>query len=168
MDILTILLRIIHIFSGIMWVGGAWIIVFFIEPSVTALGADGGKFMGHLITVRRYGVIITIAAVLTVLAGWTLWFKNWGLSTLNTGPGIAFALGGVFGLITLAIGGGITGPTSTKLAQLGGEIARAGKPPTREQGAEMQALQARLKMAGQWTAIFASLAVLMMATARYL
>ncbi len=167
MDILAIILRIIHIFSGVFWVGSAWIMAFFLGPAVQALGADGGKVMGYLMEKLRFSVYITIAAILTVLAGLALYFLHYGIAGLSTPVGLAFALGGVFGLIALGIGGGMVGPLSGKMTRLGGEIARAGKPPSPAQMAEMAALQKRLGSASLWNAIVTSLALLLMATARY-
>lgn len=167
MDLVTIILRIIHIFGGVFWVGGAWTIVFFLEPASHALVPEGGKVMGYLMGTRRLAVYLSVAAVLTVLAGLILFFWHYGLAGLNTGPGLVFGIGGVFGIIALAIGGAVTGPTSNKLTQLGGEIARGGKPPTPEQGVQLAALQARMRTAARWAAVFASLALLMMASARY-
>jgi uncharacterized membrane protein len=168
MDTLTIVLRIVHIFAGVFWVGSSWMFEFFLAPTVEALGPDGGKFMGYLMTRRRMGVFITVAAILTVLAGWTLFFMHYGIAGLSTPVGVTFAIGGIIGLIALVIGGAVTGPTATKMAKLGGEIAGAGKPPTPDQQAEMGKLQKRLKSAGLWTAILTSLALLMMASARYI
>lgn len=167
MDLVTIILRIIHIFSGVFWVGGAWTVVFFLEPTSRALVPEGGKVLGYLMGTRRLAVYLSVAALLTVLAGLILFFWHYGLAGLNTRPGLVFGIGGVFGIIALAIGGGVTGPTSSKLTQLGGEIARGGKPPTPEQGAQLAALQARMRTGARWAAAFASLALLMMASARY-
>lgn len=167
-NIITIVLRLIHIFSGIAWVGGLWLFVLFVSPTVAALGPDGGKFVAHLVLQTRYIVYVAGAAGLTILAGWTLWIYRYGLPSLQTAPGVTFALGGVFGLIAGIIGGAIVAPTARQLATLGTEIARGGKPPTPEQGAQMKGMQARLKSASEWTAILATIAVLCMATARYL
>jgi hypothetical protein len=168
MDILTIVLRIIHIFAGVFWVGSAWLFAFFLGPTTQALGADGGKFMGHLLSKMRLSVYITVAAGLTVLAGLILFFMHYGIAGLSTPVGFVFGMGGVFGLIGLGIGGGLVGPTSVKLMALGGQIAAAGKPPTSAQQAEMGALQKRLSSASLWNAIFVSIALLMMAAARSL
>jgi hypothetical protein len=167
MEIVTIILRIVHIFAGVFWVGAVWIGVFFLEPTSRALGADGGKFLGHLVSVRRYPIYLSIAAVLTLLAGWILFFMRYGIAGLQTGPGLAFAIGGILGLIAGGFGGGVVGPTSSKLAALGQEIAQGGKPPTPEQLAQLSALQSRLRRGNVWTAVFASLALLLMALARY-
>ncbi len=167
MDIVTIILRIIHIFSGVLWVGAAWVGALFLEPTARALGPDGGRFMGYMVTNRRYAIYISVAAVLTLLAGWTLFFMRYGIAGLSTGPGLTFAIGGILGLIAGGVGGGVVGRASNRLSALGGEIARGGKPPTPEQAAELAALQAQLRSGGVWTAILTSLAVLAMAIARY-
>lgn len=140
---------------------------FFLGPATQALGADGGKFMGHLMLKMRLSVYVTAAALLTVLAGLILFFLHYGIAGMRTGPGVVFAIGGVFGLIGLGIGGGMVGPTSLKLTRLGAEIGAAGKPPAPAQVAEMGALQKRLASASLWNAIVVSIALLMMASARY-
>ena len=168
MEIVTIVLRIVHIFSGVAWAGTAWALVLFLEPTARALGPDGGKFLGYMISVRRFHIYMSVVGGLTVLAGWILFFMRYGIAGLSLPTGVAFAIGGVLGLIALGIGGGITGPSSVRLVTLGGELAKAGKPPGPEQAAQMAALQARLRTAGLWTAILTALAVLMMATARYI
>ena len=37
MEIVTIIFRILHIFSAVAWVGAAWLVVLFIEPTVRAM-----------------------------------------------------------------------------------------------------------------------------------
>lgn len=169
MDILTIVLRILHIFGGVFWVGAAWVLTFFVAPTAAALGPDGGKFMTTLTTRFRFPVYVSIAAVITLLAGFTLYYLRYvsfGLS--STGAGMALGLGGIIGLAAGVVGGGVVGTTTSKLGALGAEIGRGGKPPTQEQGAQLAALQARLKTASLWNAILVSIALLLMATARYL
>ena len=45
MAILIIVLRIIHIFSGVFWVGFAFFNIGFLQPTVKATGAEGQKTM---------------------------------------------------------------------------------------------------------------------------
>ncbi len=168
MDILTILFRILHIFAAVFWVGAAWLVTFFVAPAAAALGPDGGKFMGAL-TQRKMPIYISIAAVVTLLAGFALYYTRIiALGLSSTTAGMVFGLGGLVGLIAGGVGGGIVGPTTTKMAALGAEIARGGKPPTQEQAAQLAALQKRLASASLWNAILVTLALLAMATARYL
>jgi hypothetical protein len=167
MEYSTLVLRIIHIFAGVLWVGAAWIGVLFLEPTIRALGPEGGKFMSTMVRERRYSTAIMIAAVLTLLAGWGLWFMRYGVPSLQTTAGLTFFIGGIIGLIAGGVGGAV-GSTSSKLTALGSQIAMQNAPPTPEQLAEMRALQGRLRQFGVWAAILTTLALLSMAVARYL
>ncbi|MCC7163230.1 MAG: hypothetical protein IT331_12110 [Anaerolineae bacterium] len=164
MDLLFILLRLIHIFAGVFWVGAAWIGALFLEPTARALGPDGGKFLSHMATVRRYSIYIMVSAVLTILAGWGLWFMRYGMPSLGTSSGLAFFIGGIAGLIAMGIGAG-TGSAATGMTRLGSEIAQQGKPPTPEQQGQMRELQGRMRQFGIWTAVLTSIALFLMAIA---
>lgn len=168
MDWALIILRIIHIFSGVFWVGAAWMAAFFLLPTAIALGPDAGKFMSYLTNVRRYPVVATIAAVLTVLAGITLYWKDYGGITISTAASLTFTIGGLAGITALIIGGAVVGPTAARIGKLGAEIQTAGKPPSPDQVAEMQKLQKRMQQSSLLVAVILAVALLCMASARYL
>lgn len=168
MDWAAIILRIIHIFSGVFWVGAAWMAAFFLVPTAIALGPDAGKFMSYLTNVRRYPIVSSIAAILTVLAGITLYWKDFGGINISTPAALTFTIGGLAGIIALIIGGAVLGPTATRIGRLGAEIQGAGKPPTPDQVAEMQKLQKRMQQSALAVAIILGIALLCMASARYL
>jgi hypothetical protein len=165
MDILVIIFRILHIFGAVAWVGATWMVVFFIEPTVRATGPEGGKFMAHLATARRYPLYIMAAAAITLLAGIVLFGIQWG-PVWNTPKGLTFLLGGLIGLVAGGVGG-MVGAASGRLVQLGTEIAMQGSPPSPEQGAQLRALQERMHSLGLGTATLTTLALLAMAVARY-
>jgi hypothetical protein len=167
MEFTTLILRVIHIFAGVFWVGAAWIGAFYLGPTAAALGPDGGKFMGHLITVRKYSLSIMIAAVLTILAGLALYALRYGAAGMRTNAGIAFAIGGLFG-IAAGVTGGMVGASSSRLVRLGAEIAQQGKPPWPEQQAQMAATQRRIQTMGMATAVLATISLFLMAIARYI
>ncbi len=48
MNIGVILLRIVHIFAGVFWVGGGIFMFAYIEPAVKATAPAGQKFMQYL------------------------------------------------------------------------------------------------------------------------
>lgn len=166
MDFGIIILRLVHIFGGVFWVGAAWIGAGFLEPTARALGPEGSKFIGYMTTTRRFSIAIMVAAVLTLLAGWGLWFMLYGIPSFDTRAGLVFFIGGIVGLIAGGIGGA-TGSTGGKLARLGAEIGQQGKPPTPEQQTQMRALQGRMRQYGIWTAILTSIALFLMAIARH-
>lgn len=169
MNIYMIVLRLIHILSGVFWVGAAWMLAGFIQPTARAVGPDAAKFMQRLMQ-SRLSVLISAAAILTVLSGFLLYDRISGfqLQWIATRAGIGFSLGAIAGIIALIIGGGVTGPVSMRLARLGKEVQATGQPPTPEHLARMGQLQARLGAATLWTAIISGVALFFMAIARYL
>lgn len=170
MNYVIIVLRLLHIFGGVYWAGAAWFMAFFIEPTMRAAGPGAQPFMQKLMEGGRLSMSISIAAIVTVLAGGTLYFMNWfrGPASLASPMVLGFTIGAVIGLVALGVGGGVTGPTSVAMSKLGAQIAAAGGPPTPEQMAKIQALQTRLRVAGRWTAGLTAASLLLMAVARYL
>ena len=166
-----IILRVIHIGAGIFWVGAAFVLFLFIQPSVTELGQPGQAFMGHLATRKKLPLAVLLSGVLTVLAGLLLyWRSSDGLDAawIATGPGISLTVGGLAAIVTLALGLTITKPTIDRMGVLGQEIASGGGQPTPEQASEMQRLQARTLLVGRIGMVLLAVAVVTMAIARYL
>jgi uncharacterized membrane protein len=164
---LTITLRLIHIISGVFWAGAGFVMFFFIGPTLGATAEAGQKFAQHLMTQTRFTAIMTASAILTVLAGFILyWIDSDGFSSawMHSGPGIGFAVGAFFGLIGL-VAGILVGNTNGALAKLGSQIQ--GKP-TPEQMAQIGALRKRLSVVSPINAYSLLIATLLMATARYL
>ncbi len=167
MDILRIVLRLIHIVSGVFWVGGSIILTFFISPTVQATAEAGQKFMMRLVNKGRITMRITIAAILTVLAGGALYWIDSGGLTLGwtySATGWGFGIGAVFALIGLAFGM-MVGKNVTLLGKLGSQIQ--GKPTTSDQLSQMQAAQKQLSFVGPANTIALIIALACMATARF-
>jgi uncharacterized membrane protein len=167
MNILVIMLRLIHIVAAVIWGGGALIMEFFIGRSILATGESGQKFVQHLMNKIQMHRFMTVAAVATVLAGSILyWIDSDGFSSawMTSGAGIGFGIGAVFGLIAFVFGG-IFGSSNAKLAEIGAQIQ--GKP-TNEQLSQIQALQKRIQTVSPIHTYSMILAILFMATARYL
>jgi uncharacterized membrane protein len=167
MNYFVIVLRLIHIISGVFWVGAGLVMYFFIGPTLNATAEAGQKFAQHLMTQTRFTALITGSAVLTVLAGATLYWRDSGGFTspwTRSGAGIGFTIGAIFGLIGLVFGA-MVGSTNGALAKLGAQIQ--GKP-TPEQLAQVGALRKRLATVSPLNAYALILATLFMAVARYL
>ena len=164
------LLRFVHVVAGILWGGAAISYLFFVKPSVTAIGAAGPQFMKNLMERRKYPIFMMSTSLLTVLAGGILfWFSSGGFNAawMASGPGLGFTIGSVASLIAFLAGGIGVGPTSEKMAALGGQIAASGKGPTPEQVSQMETLEKRLNLAEQIDFLMLVIAMLTMATARY-
>jgi uncharacterized membrane protein len=164
MNTLMIVLRWLHIFSGVYWVGAGLTTTFIISPAVGATGDAGRQFIGHLMTKTKFSLSMMVAGITTVVAGTAMYMidsgaKGWA----NSGTGITFGIGGTFGIIALVFG--------MMIPKMNGEIGKLGAQiqgkPTPEQAAQMQALRKRVTMISYINAVCLILATTLMATARF-
>ena len=161
------LLRIVHILAGIIWVGGALIMAFFIAPAVGATAEAGQKFVGHLMGNLKFSSRMSAAAGLTILAGFILyWIDSDGFTSawMTSGAGRGFGIGAAFSLAGLVFGIQV-GRITKSMAQLGGQIQ--GKPSA-EQMQQMGALRKQQVTYSNVNVVLLVLAVIFMAIARYL
>ena len=166
MNFYLLVLRLVHIFAGIIWGGGALIMEFFISRSVAATGESGQAFMQHVMNKLRMHNFMTVMAILTILGGTLLyWHDSNGFTSawMRSSTGIGFGIGAVFGLIAFVFGA-IFGASNAKLGAVGAQIQ--GKP-TAEQLAQIQAIQKRIKTVSPIHVYSMILAMVFMATARY-
>ena len=164
--------RIVHIVSGIFWVGSAFFVSVFLEPTIEAVGPAGGPVMSHLMEKRKVGVIITGIAAFTVIGGLFLYWRDWhAYPSFGVWIGFAFGrvltVGAVCAIIAFFVGSGGIPPTINKMNALGKQMAESGGPPAPEQVAAMKGLQHRLKIIGRVDLALVTIAILSMATARY-
>jgi hypothetical protein len=163
-----IVLRIIHILSGVFWVGGTLQVAFFILPTVKIAGPAGGPFVGALMGKARLAPILVVGGVLSVASGVLLYWNFYAEAPWSTfGPHTLFGIGGVLAVIALIAGSAIGPPTSSRMAALGAQIAAQGTPPSPEQLAERGALMGRLTALARFNATVLILAAACMASARY-
>jgi uncharacterized membrane protein len=165
-----IVFRFIHIFSAILWVGSAFAVFVFVEPTVAAFGPEGGKFVGYMVEKRKLPVVITSLSGLTVLGGAVLYLETssgFDPDWLSSGPGIGFTIGSVAALAAFFLGLFQIKPTVKKMSALGAEIQSAGGPPQPEQLATMQRLTEHFRALGKWNLVLILIAAATMATARY-
>ena len=166
MNYLVLLLRLVHVISGIFWVGSVLLLFFILGPTINSSGEAGQKIMGLLQTRARLTAVLSAAAGLTVLAGGSLyWIDSNGFTSawLRSGPGIGFGLGAFFALVGFVFGI-IAGRTNQAMAALGAQMQ---SQPSPEQVSRMAALRNRAMRIGPLNAWALILAAVFMATARY-
>ncbi len=166
MNVFIIGLRLVHILGGVFWVGSAMMNAFFLTPAVAATGQAGQQMMGHMITKGKMSVRLTVAAVLTVLAGAILyWIDSGGLTSswTSSATGLGFGIGGLFALVGL-VTGAMVGMNASKMGHI---AASAQGKPSAEQLAQMQTAQKRMALASKISTIALIIALVCMATARY-
>jgi uncharacterized membrane protein len=167
---LLILLRVVHVVAGILWAGAGITYLFFIKPSVKAIGPAGPQFMQNMAQRRKYPTFMMSTSLLTVLAGIALyWFSSGGLNLawITTGVGIGFTIGSLAALAAFLIGSTIIGPTSGKMGALGGQIAATGNGPTAEQIDQLHTMETKLNRAEGIEFVLLVISLVTMATARY-
>jgi len=170
-QVFQIVLRILHIASGVFWVGTAWFFFGWIEPTTKAIGPQAGPFMHHIVRNRRVVQAIVGAGAVNVAIGLILyWRASAGLNTawIGSGTGIGFTLGGLAAIAAWLLGLTVIGPTVERLDEAGTAMATAGRPPNPDELGRFHALEARLHRAGQGDVVLLATAVIFMAASRYL
>jgi uncharacterized membrane protein len=165
------LLRLLHIQSGVFWVGGILLFARFLFPAAKALGPAAGPVMDHLNRVLKLPIALAGAGVVNILTGLLLYWRDSGGfqgAWMRTGTGMTFGTGGLLAIAALVVGLTVNRPTATQLGELAGAIHAKGGPPSPEQAAEMQRLQTRLGTALRVVATLLVLATAAMALARYI
>lgn len=165
-----LLMRVVHVVCGVLWVGAAVFLAFYIIPSVRDAGPGAGPFMQKL-GARRPPTYILTLAVLTVLSGFGLyWRASNGFQShewLRSASAMVFGLGGVVAFFILILGATVIAPAGKRMGELAGQLQAAGGPPSPELLAEMQRLQARLARSNTIAAVGLIVTTLCMAVARY-
>lgn len=167
MNYLILILRLIHIFAGVFWVGATLTTSFYVGPTTKMTGEAGRQVMLYLITKARLSTAMTAAAILTVLAGYSMyWIDSNGLSSAwtHSGPGIGFGIGGAAGLLGL-ISRVLANRNMAAAGRLDSEIKERPTEQHSQKLVSLQKTQARLNKLNTWSLI---VAVFFMATARYL
>jgi uncharacterized membrane protein len=162
-------LRIIHIFAAVAWVGGACFMFSVLTPTVQAAGPDGGRFMLQLASFGRMTQVVTGAAITTVVAGLLLYYPTSGglnPAWLTSPHGITLTIGALFGITTLLHGLFATGPASNKMGAVAKVILSRQGPPPPELMQQAQALGAKMGTHLMVSVALGALALLFMAAAQ--
>ena len=166
-----LVLRLLHIFTGVFWAGGVFYLAFFIFPAVNALGPDGGKFMQQLTRTRNMPNMMSIAGLINILAGLRMMqilSGNFKAAWFGSNLGLAITIGAVAAIAALTIGLGFNRPRANKMAQISKVVIASGAPPTPAQMQELGMLRNKLEMGVKIMAWHLLAAVALMSMARYL
>jgi hypothetical protein len=167
-----IVLRLLHIVSGVLWVGSAFLFVGFIGPSAAEVGPSAGPLLHAAVKKRRVAKVITGLGAVTVLAGWIMWFRDMNQfgslgDWLSSNFGLGLTVGAVLATIAFFEGAIGVGRNVERLVDLGDEVAASGGPPSTEQQTQLGRIGAELERWGKIDLILLLLATAAMATARY-
>lgn len=169
MALLMIVLRLIHIFSGVFWAGTSFFNLAFLANTVNATGEEGRKVFQHLVFKTRFAATMLTVAVLTFLSGLLMYWRLSGfrLNFLTTGYGLVLTLGAIAGILAFGAGYGMQYRVIQKMKALRAEIEAGGGPPSPDQIAKMQSLAQSAATGARVTTIFLVLALIGMSIAQY-
>ncbi len=165
-----LLLRLLHVVSGIMWGGTAMFAAWFVIPSVVDAGPAGGAFMNGMLR-RRFHRIVPAVALVTVLSGLLLMWRTSGgdMGTwARTWPGRVYSMAGGVAIVAWFVGFFVSRPAGAMLAKLGPQLQATTDPAQREALlAQMRPHQQRTFGAVRLIAWLVLVASVGMAVARY-
>jgi putative copper export protein len=170
MDTLMIIMRIIHIFAGVFWVGSTFLLIGYIEPTVAATGDSGRQFMSYLGTKTKFSPVMALAGTLSLLSGLVMYYIIFDVSTdgLSSGYGLSLTVGAIAGIIALITGFVFQGRSAKKMRAVAAEMEAAGGPPTPEQMAVMKEGAERIALGTRIGAVLMTIALLGMSIAQYM
>ena len=165
-------LRLLHIVSGVLWVGSAFLFIGFIGPSAAEVGPSAGPLLHAAVKKRKVAKVIISLSLVTVVAGWVMWFRNMDQfgslgDWVSTDFGLVLTIGGVLATVASLEGILLVGRNVERLVDLSDEVAASGGPPSPEQQSQIQRVGAELEKWGKIDLVLLLLAVAAMATARY-
>jgi len=138
----------IHVFFGTLWAVGAFIVGFFVIPSVIEAGPGGGPVMGGIVVKRKFPIFMTVWALLAVASGLGLWVIDFnakgGLDWLKRPEGAVLTVAALGALHALVKGLLVQKPTAEKLGALGVQLAQSQGKPDPALLEELKATQAKL------------------------
>lgn len=171
MNVLTVVLRFVHIVAGAIWVGFAVFAAFYLAPAIQEVGPDGGKVMGAL---QKRGLMtaMPILALLTLISGfWMFWRMSAGFEPeyMRSRAGSTFIMGGTIALVGFLFGMIFVRPKMLRMAALMQEMPTITDDKVRhEKMSEALRLRNTGNLVSKILAVVLVVALTMMAVARYL
>jgi uncharacterized membrane protein len=166
-----LLLRLIHILSGITWVGSGVYTSFFLIPALSGSPAIMGQVMAGLQR-RRFFLVLQIVAALTILSGLRLlWIDSAGFSGgyFATGTGTMFSISAGAAIVAAILSFGVSRPAIVRAGAIAASLAAFSDSGERERlTAQLDGLRRRGAVAGALAVGFGLLAASGMAIARYM
>lgn len=166
-----LMVRLLHVLTGVVWAGAAILIAGHLMPAVRAAGAGGAAVMKQLTVVQRLPVKLAFVGITTIASGgYLLWLESAGLSSnwMSTGPGITNCVGAIATLLAAIIGFGINIPAANRMGALAAAVHSRPEGATSVENQTLVRLAARISRGTRVVALLLLLATASMAVARYI
>ena len=170
MSWLTLLLRVLHIGGGVFWAGGTFFFAALIEPTASAAGPEGGRFVQRLMGGRFVRTMATAGALAVVAGIWLFSIDSGGFQPafMKSRVGVMLSIGGLCGLLAAFVGFGVQGRNAGRMKALTTAIQGQAGGPTPAQVTQLEAIRGKLRSGGRLAALLLAITVVCMAMARYL
>ena len=155
--LIVTILRLLHIVGGLVWVGAAIVMSFYIEPALDRAGADGGRIWRRLYNETSFPSLIPLSALVTTVAGLLLYGRLSYHEALSSSMGLVLTLGALIGL--LAFGHGWFAVWRP---------ARLYAASSKSDASEMEGSKDKLRTNGRVSMWLALISLVLMAGARYI
>ncbi|PYP64521.1 MAG: hypothetical protein DMD37_02180 [Gemmatimonadetes bacterium] len=162
-------LRLVHILSGIFWVGATLLMVVFLLPAARAGGAEGRRFLGSVF--QRMGPVMGVTALLTIVSGFFLYARVSGgfQQVWVTSPtGRAYGIGALAAILAVIVGAAVNARAGARIGALQKRLAADSATPSAAEAAQLAGWQTRIERGAWVVAGLLLIAAAAMATARYL
>lgn len=170
MAIAIIVLRLVHILSSIVWLGGTVVLVGYVLPTVRRTGPEGARFAQSLAAESGLPKLMTAMAILSTVAGLALFdfaSGHFDPAWMGSSTGIAYSTGMLFGLLAFLHGLTTQNVFARRLGAIGRAVAAAGGPPSPEQARQMETLRGKMAVNGRVSVALLLIAAAAMSVARY-
>jgi uncharacterized membrane protein len=165
-EIFRYVVQFLHVFSGILWIGGGLYTIFVQTPALLAAPPQArGPVLGQIIP-RQVNYLLRLGEITIALGVLNIFASGKGRllqEALGSRWSIAIIAGTLLAIVLLAIGHAILKPSAMRLLELGPRAAGGDAAA----GAEVGAIIARLKMVGYAQIGLGSVIVAAMVLARF-
>jgi uncharacterized membrane protein len=162
--LVLIMLRFIHVVSGVLWAGGAVLLATFVLPA--ARDEANTRYLRRLIWTRNLPRYLNVTLVLALLSGLTM-YGNLTIVTqgawARSHAGMAFGVGGALSIIAAVIASFVAAPAIHRALELANK-----QPSSAEISVESTRSLARYGAAMRLVAVLLTGTAALMAVARYL
>jgi hypothetical protein len=160
------LAQFLHVFTGVLWIGGGLYTIFVQTPALQATPPQGrGPVMSQLVP-RQVTYLLRLGEI-TILTGLLNFFtsgKAQLLGEIGTSRwAIAIVFGATLAIVLLGLGHGIIKPSARRLLELGPKAASGDAAA----GAQAGVIMERLKRVGYAQVVLGVLIIAAMVTARF-
>ena len=158
--LLISLLRLLHIVGGLVWVGAALLMTFYVEPTAARAGAAGSSFLRAIYRDTNLPRMIPLSAFITTVAGLLLYELLSYSDAIGSPMGLVLTVGAAFGLLAFLHG-------FFAVWRPAGRLARALHSGAADE-TQLAALEGKLRSNGRISLWLAIVSLILMAGARYI